>query len=136
MAEATLIISGGSKDIAVVTKTVRGKALEENRIAIAQEGESYPRTLVSCGRSLADQRIAIANPETLASCQPGEVGEIWVSGASIAKGYWRQPKITEATFNVYLKDTGEGPFLRTGDLGFLDEGELFFTRSPQGYDRH
>jgi acyl-CoA synthetase (AMP-forming)/AMP-acid ligase II len=127
MAEATLIISGGSKDTAVVTKKVQGKALEQNKIAIADVDEPHPHTLVSCGRSLQDQQLAIANPETLASCPPGEVGEIWVSGASIAPGYWRQPDITEATFNAYLQDTGEGPYLRTGDLGFIDHGELFFT---------
>lgn len=127
MAEATLIISGGSKNAAVVTKTVQGKALEENKIIDAHSNESYPHTLVSCGRSLVNQKIAIANPETLVSCPPGEVGEIWVSGSSIAQGYWRQPEITEATFGAYLKDTQEGPFLRTGDLGFLDQGELFFT---------
>ena len=127
MAEATLIISGGSKNTAVVTKTVRGKALEQNKIAIADDKEPHPHTLVSCGRSLFDQKLAIANPETLVSCNAGEVGEIWVSGASIAQGYWRQPQISEATFNAYLKDTNEGPFLRTGDLGFISEGELFFT---------
>ena len=126
MAEATLIVSGGS-NTAVVTKTVRGKALEQNKIEIANDSEPHPRTLVSCGKSLFDQRIAIANPETLVSCKPGEVGEIWVSGTSIARGYWRQPQISEATFNAYFKDTKEGPFLRTGDLGFISEGELFFT---------
>ena len=127
MAEATLIISGGSNNAAVVTKTVQGKALEQNKIATAKIGEPHPHTLVSCGRGLTDQKLAIANPETLASCQPGEVGEIWVSGSSIARGYWRQPEITEATFNAYLQDTQEGPFLRTGDLGFINRGELFFT---------
>ena len=127
MAEATLIISGGSKHTAVVTKTVRGKALEQNKIEVADDNEPYPHTLVSCGRSLFDQKIAIADPQTLNSCPSGQVGEIWVSGSSIAKGYWRQPEITAETFNAYLKDTGEGPFLRTGDLGFIDEGELFFT---------
>jgi acyl-CoA synthetase (AMP-forming)/AMP-acid ligase II len=134
MAEATLIISGGSKNSAVVTKTVQGKALEQNKIIPAENCESHTRTLVSCGQSLRDQKIAIvklaegiANPETLVSCQAGEVGEIWVSGASIAQGYWQQPQVTEVTFNAYLQDTNEGPFLRTGDLGFLDQGELFFT---------
>ncbi len=127
MAEATLIISGGSQNTAVITKTVQGRALQENKIIDAHPHESSPHTLVSCGRSLVNQKIAIANPETLVSCPPGEVGEIWVSGSSIAQGYWRQPEITEATFGAYLKDTQEGPFLRTGDLGFLDQGELFFT---------
>jgi acyl-CoA synthetase (AMP-forming)/AMP-acid ligase II len=127
MAEATLIISGGSQNAAIVSKTVQGKALEQNKIAIANAQEPHPHTLVSCGQSLQDQKLAIANPETLVSCLPGEVGEIWVSGASIAQGYWEQPEITAATFNAYLKDTGEGPYLRTGDLGFIDQGELFFT---------
>ncbi|MGL5074685.1 MAG: AMP-binding protein, partial [Waterburya sp.] len=115
------------KNTAVVTKTVQGKALEQNKIIPAEATESHSRTLVSCGQSLRDQKIKVANPETLVSCKPGEVGEIWVSGASIAPGYWQQPQVTEATFNAYLKDTNEGPFLRTGDLGFLDQGELFFT---------
>ncbi len=127
MAEATLIISGGSGENAVVTKTVQRKALEENKIISGDARDTSPHTLVSCGRSLIDQKIAIANPETLVSCQAGEVGEIWVSGSSIAQGYWKQPEITETTFNAYLKDTKAGPFLRTGDLGFLDRGELFFT---------
>lgn len=127
MAEATLIISGGSKNSAIVTKTVQGKALQQNKIVLADVNETHPHTLVSCGQSLKDQQLAIANPETLASCPPGEVGEIWVSGASIAQGYWRQPEITTATFGAYLQDTGEGPYLRTGDLGFIDQGELFFT---------
>ena len=127
MAEATLIISGGSGNRAVVTKTVQRKALEENKIIPADTGDSHPHTLVSCGRSLRDQNIAIANPETLISCKQGEVGEIWVSGSSIAQGYWQQPEITENTFNAYLKDTKVGPFLRTGDLGFIDGEELFFT---------
>ncbi|MBE9043301.1 fatty acyl-AMP ligase [Pleurocapsales cyanobacterium LEGE 10410] len=127
MAEATLIITGGSSNASVVTKTVKGKALEQNKIIPADIDDTYPRTLVSCGNSLKDQKIAIANPETMASCQPGEVGEIWVSGSSVAQGYWQQPQISEATFNAYLTDSNEGPFLRTGDLGFLDRGELFFT---------
>ncbi len=127
MAEATLIISGGSKNSAVVTKTVQGKALEQNQIVLADLNEPHPHTLVSCGMGLNDQKIAIANPETMVSCKPGEVGEIWVSGSSIAQGYWRQPQITKETFGAYLQDTKEGPFLRTGDLGFVDRGELFFT---------
>ncbi len=127
MAEATLIISGGSKNASVVTKTVQGKALSQNKIAIANPLAENSRTLVSCGGSLIDQKIAIANPETLVACKSSEIGEIWVSGASIAGGYWNQPQETEHTFNAYLSNTKEGPFLRTGDLGFLENGELFVT---------
>ncbi len=127
MAEATLIISGGLKNAAVVTKTVQGKALEQNRVAIASPEAENTRVLVSCGNSLPDQKIVIVNPETHTICSPGEVGEIWVSGASVASGYWYQNSETERTFNARLKDSQEGSFVRTGDLGFLENGELFVT---------
>jgi acyl-CoA synthetase (AMP-forming)/AMP-acid ligase II len=68
----------------------------------------------------------IANPETLSKCD-GQIGEIWVAGPSVSEGYWSLPEQTDRTFRAYLSDTGEGPFLRTGDLGFVDSGELFVT---------
>ena len=71
--------------------------------------------------------MIIVDPETLLPCSAEEVGEIWVSGASVAQGYWQQKEATEATFNAYLANTKEGPFLRTGDLGFLHNRELFVT---------
>ena len=59
---------------------------------------------------------------------PGEVGEIfWVAGPGVAKGYWNNPEETEQTFHAYLANTSEGPFLRTGDLGFLKDDQLFVT---------
>ncbi len=127
MAEATLIVSGGTAKNRVVTKSVRAQALEQNQILAATENESNSRILVSCGNSLADQKIEIVHPETLVRCHAGEVGEIWVSGPSIADGYWNQSETTERTFNAYLRDTQAGPFLRTGDLGFIEAGELFVT---------
>ena len=85
------------------------------------------RALVGCGENLPDQRIVIVDPDTLVSCPPGRIGEVWVYGPSVAQGYWQQPEATERVFHAKLKDTGEGPFLRTGDLGFLQDGELFIT---------
>ena len=82
---------------------------------------------MSCGRNPNDQKIVIANPESKTQCSDGQVGEIWVSGASVAQGYWRKPQETQETFNACLADNGERPFLRTGDLGFLLDGELFVT---------
>ena len=127
MAEATLIISGGKKNSNLVTKTVQSKALEQNKIVKANTDTDYSRTLVSCGNSLPDQKIAIVHPETLTVCPSGEVGEIWVSGGSIARGYWQQNAETQYTFNAYLKDRQDESFLRTGDLGFLENDELFVT---------
>lgn len=127
MAEATLIVSGGDKTQAPILKTIQASSLEHHQ-AIATNGHTdNTRIVVGCGSSLEDQAIAIVDPQTLTSCPPGQVGEIWVSGPSIAQGYWNQPSETQCTFSQYLKDTGAGPFLRTGDLGFMDNGELFIT---------
>ena len=75
----------------------------------------------------ADQQVLIVEPETRRACARREVGEIWVRGPSVAQGYWNQPEATLETFQRRLADTGDGPFLRTGDLGFLHDGELFVT---------
>src|SRR5205085_653595 len=79
-----------------------------------------------CGETLHDERV-IVDPETLTERSRGQVGEVWVKGASVAQGYWNRPEETEHTFRAYLSDTGAGPYLRTGDLGFLHDGELFIT---------
>ena len=63
----------------------------------------------------------------MTTCPAGSVGEVWVAGPSVADGYWGQPDETARTFRAFLKDTGKGPFLRTGDLGFIEDGELFLT---------
>ncbi len=125
MAEATLFISGGLKAQPPVLKTIQTEALTQNTVVEAQSLDSSVQTLVSCGHSLPDQTLKIVNPETQKCCHASEVGEIWVSGPSIAQGYWQQPVQTQATFAAHLD--GEGPFLRTGDLGFLVDGEIFFA---------
>jgi glutamate-1-semialdehyde-2,1-aminomutase len=128
MAEATLIISGGIKAARPVLKTVQGEALEQHRVVSASgENNDGVRKLVGCGQTLLEQQIVIAHPDTLIRCQPHEVGEIWVSGKNVAQGYWNRSEETQATFRAYEAGTGEGPFLRTGDLGFLQDGELFVT---------
>ena len=63
----------------------------------------------------------------MTKCPDRRIGEVWVAGPSVAQGYWHRAEETAATFRAFLKDTGRGPYLRTGDLGFLHEGELFVT---------
>lgn len=126
MAEATLIIAGVEKTTAPVLKTINAAELEKNQVVSAPTSEGLTRTVVGCGQSLPDQKILIVNPETLNLCSEAEVGEIWVTGPSIANGYWNKLEETQETFQATLA-TGEGPFLRTGDLGFLAQGELFIT---------
>ncbi|MCC5622120.1 condensation domain-containing protein, partial [Nostoc sp. CHAB 5715] len=127
MAETTLMITGGSKLVPPVLLSVQSAALLQNQIVPASKNETGIQTIVGCGQALQDLKIAIVHPETLTRCQPSEVGEIWVAGPSVTQGYWNQPEQTDYTFRAYLKDTQDGPFLRTGDLGFLHEGELFVT---------
>jgi acyl-CoA synthetase (AMP-forming)/AMP-acid ligase II len=68
-----------------------------------------------------------ATSDTSTECPPGKIGEVWISDPGVAQGYWDRPEQTEYTFHASLADSGKGPFLRTGDLGFLLDGKLFIT---------
>ncbi|MCM1984978.1 fatty acyl-AMP ligase [Lyngbya confervoides] len=152
MAETTLIATGGKKQHPPIFKTIQSRALGQNVALPLEHDGQESRTLVGCGQSLPDQRIIIVNPETRLSCAEHEVGEIWVQGPSVAAGYWNRDSLS--SFHGYLADNGfkrpaqkqqkiptdttanvritaekdeMGPFLRTGDLGFLSQGELFCT---------
>jgi acyl-CoA synthetase (AMP-forming)/AMP-acid ligase II len=128
MAEATLFITGGVKAQAPVIEWVEEEALQENRVVTASSELAAAKAVVGVGQAHGEQQVRIVNPETLRECRPGEVGEIWVSGPSVAQGYWNQPQKTAETFEAYLAGRQEGPFLRTGDLGFVrQDGELFVT---------
>ncbi|MEH2172819.1 SDR family NAD(P)-dependent oxidoreductase [Nostoc sp.] len=126
MAETTLLVSGGLKNAAPLVVTIDTTELAKNTVKITNEAEKAKK-IVSCGQSWLEEKIAIANPETLTLCPPGTVGEIWVAGQNVAGGYWDRPEETAKIFHAYTADTNEGPFLRTGDLGFLQDGELFVT---------
>ncbi|WP_394823562.1 amino acid adenylation domain-containing protein [Pendulispora albinea] len=109
LAEATLFVTGARKG-------------EGARVRSGGER----RSLVSSGRSAEGLRVHVVEPETKQLLEPGREGEIWISGDSVARGYWGQPAETEATFGAHLAN-GEGPFLRTGDLGIVEDGELYVT---------
>jgi amino acid adenylation domain-containing protein len=106
LAEATLFVTGGEPGRAPRVDAEGGR--------------------VSCGRPWLGQRLVVADAETGEERPAGAEGEIWLSGPSVARGYWRNPEATVHDFNAFLPD-GEGPFLRTGDLGFLAGGELYVT---------
>jgi acyl-CoA synthetase (AMP-forming)/AMP-acid ligase II len=128
MAESTLFITGGRPRQAPVIEWLEEEALQENRVITANPEQKGARALVGVGKTWLDQQIKIVDPQSLRECTIGQVGEIWVSGSSVAKGYWNRPEQTRKTFQAYLADTKEGPFLRTGDLGFVrEDGELFVT---------
>jgi acyl-CoA synthetase (AMP-forming)/AMP-acid ligase II/acyl carrier protein len=129
LAEATLFVSGKHTATPPTVLTIQADALKQNRVVkvSTDSPHEYIRTYVSSGPPPSGIKIMIAHPELRTVCSPGEVGEIWASGPSIAQGYWQRTEETQRTFHAYLADTGEGPFLRTGDLGFMQDGELFVT---------
>ncbi len=127
LAEATVFVSGGLKLAPPVLCSVQASALEQNRVVAATDKDEDSRLLVGCGRTWYDQEIVIVHPASATLCGPDQVGEIWVAGPHIAQGYWNNPEETKQTFQAYLSDPARGLFLRTGDLGFLKEGELFIV---------
>jgi len=127
LAEATLFVSGRLNPAVPVVKTFDRLALERNQVLETPVANEGTRSVVGCGRTLLDQQLAVVDPNTMTRCSSNRVGEIWVSGPSVGLGYWGHPAETEVIFSAQVADTGEGPFLRTGDLGFLKNDELFVT---------
>ncbi len=125
LAESTLFVSGVEQAAEPTVRVVDEAALERHRV---QPRAGTPgRTLVGSGRTWQDQAATIVDPVAGTRCPPDQIGEIWVSGPSVAQGYWQQPDETARTFGARLADGAGGPFLRTGDLGFIQDGELFIT---------
>jgi phthiocerol/phenolphthiocerol synthesis type-I polyketide synthase C len=126
LAEATLLVSGRSDWALPVVRHLDRAALSENRaVDVAPDGTAA--TIVGCGQPQHTIEVVIADPATRQSCADDEVGEIWVGGPSIPRSYWGRPAESADTFSASLSDSGRGPFLRTGDLGFVRDGELFIT---------
>ncbi|MEM9923111.1 MAG: AMP-binding protein [Cyanobacteria bacterium P01_D01_bin.50] len=127
LAEATLLVSSSPETEAPVVLNLEPSALEKDQIVEASNSSQIVRQVSGCGRLVCDTNVAIVNPQTLTRCAPDRVGEIWVSDKSVAQGYWQRPEETKRTFQAQIADTVEGPFLRTGDLGFIKDGQLFVT---------
>ena len=127
LAENTLLATTKPKGTKPVFIAVETAAMEQNKVVVVEPKQQGTRILAGCGKKVCDTNIAIVDPDTMTRCAEDEVGEIWINDPSVAQGYWQRPDVTKATFCAYLQDTKEGPFLRTGDLGFIHEGELFIT---------
>lgn len=127
LAEATLFVSGPQSVSAPTIRSVYREPLENNRIVSASAEDPNAQSLVSCGKAWLGQLITIVDPISCTACEAGQVGEIWVKGPSVAQGYWNMVEESIGTFQAYMTDTGEGPFLRTGDLGFVEDEEVYIT---------
>jgi acyl-CoA synthetase (AMP-forming)/AMP-acid ligase II len=128
MAEATLLISGGRRGDGHITRAVSRSALQAHSATEAAD-EADVQMLVGCGRALAGEQIAIVDPDSRTPLPTGHVGEVWVNGPNVARAYWRNEEATNTGLNAQMAGADDAAiWLRTGDLGFLDEtGELFIT---------
>jgi acyl-CoA synthetase (AMP-forming)/AMP-acid ligase II len=105
LAEATLMVTGGDKD----------------------SPPSVLDSVVGCGSAIDDEEVIVVDPLTRTRCADGSTGEVWVRGPSVAQGYWNQPHLTRETFHARLAVSDDGPYLQTGDLGFIDGRELYIV---------
>jgi amino acid adenylation domain-containing protein len=119
LAESVLFVTG--RDLVSTPHVAQSLPLSHDSVKSGMKAISH----ASSGRSWLGHRVAIVDQELKTLCPEGNTGEIWISGPSVARGYWGNPSLTNATFNAFFADGNEGPFLRTGDLGFMKDGELF-----------
>ena len=125
LAESTLLVSSTRGGEAPVFLSVDPDALA--RGDVRESDAPGARDLVASGTTFLGARVVIVDPVTQRICPEDKVGEIWVSGKSVAAGYWKRTEESVSTFEAFTADTGQGPFLRTGDLGFMRAGRLFVT---------
>ena len=126
LAESTLIVTGAQKGSDVSILKVDEDALNQDRV-VRPRSVDAERALVSCGAPMDGLDVVVVNPRTLRRLPGDRVGEILVKGDSVADGYWNNPLATREAFGIYLsqEDGGAGPYMRTGDLGFFRDGQLF-----------
>jgi len=127
MAEATLFISGSPKEGELSFLSISKKAYENLNVETVSVEAEDQESLVGCGSFGGGQKVVIVNPNTKNRCASNEVGEIWVQGESVAQGYWNRPDASQEAFQGRIAESGEGPFLRTGDLGFIQQGQLYIS---------
>lgn len=127
LAESTLFVTGSRNRRGFITKHIRKDGLRLNKVICTDASSAESITLIGCGNAWMNHQVLIVDPDERVGCESDRIGEIWIRGSSIAKGYWNRSDQTEYAFSAYLSDSGDGPFLRTGDLGFIQDDNLFIT---------
>ena len=125
LAENTLAVSLGGRNIISVNKNA--VALGKARMTTEVSEIGAATQIVSCGTPLPGLTVKIVDPEKHVALEPGRIGEIWIAGGSKCPGFWNNPELTQKLFHARLVDDSpyDDGYLRTGDMGFLHEGELF-----------
>ena len=127
LAEATVKVSGRLYGQKISYCLLDSDALAKHKLVFLSEEGPKSYVSVGCGWSSINADIRIVNAQTKELCAKDEVGEIWVSSTSVAQGYWKRPEETEKTFQAYVASSNEGPFMRTGDLGFIYNDQIHIT---------
>lgn len=123
LAEASLFVSGGFYKKIIYLSS---KDLQQHKKTIVSKSDPFAKAFISCGKTELD--IKIVNPETKKLVDSNQIGEIWIHGSSISKGYWQREKMTEEIFHAKIADDDSNKeYLRTGDLGFIDKDEVYIT---------
>lgn len=127
MAETTLIVTGGSDEEAPIVRPFDKYELVEHRVLRVDENHENARRLVGCGKILEEEEVLIVHPENHTPLPDDKIGEIWINSPSCGQGYWQREQETQETFRARLKPDNGKYYVRSGDLGFMDRGELFVT---------
>ncbi|KAA3617210.1 MAG: SDR family NAD(P)-dependent oxidoreductase [Calditrichaeota bacterium] len=127
LAEATLYVTGVHPEKSPQTLSLDSKALQKNQIAEVPTSHSDATIMTSCGYAQPEQAIAIIDPKTGEKVSDNMAGEVWIKGPNISQGYWGKKELSNETFNNFIKNTNDGPYLSTGDLGYLSDNELYIT---------
>jgi acyl-CoA synthetase (AMP-forming)/AMP-acid ligase II len=127
LAEATLFVAGGPPNRTPTVVSLDAGSLERDLASHSPVGADGSRCLVSSGKAAYDVILRVVNPKNNCECEDGNVGEIWLSSPSVAGGYWGNSGDSKQVFQAEMCADPQRRFLRTGDLGFLHDGELFIT---------
>lgn len=127
LAEATLMLTAKQYQDKTSSLSLNKSEFEQGRVVLADSNMIQSIPIVNCGKSVGDHHLQIVSPTTRMVLPELEIGEIWASGPGIARGYWNQPELTREIFGNVLASNPDISYMRTGDLGFMYQGDLFIT---------
>lgn len=127
MAETTLLVTGGDPGVKPIVQSFDKNELVQHRVVPCDMKDKDAKLLVGCGQVCRGESVVIVNPETLKPLQDNKIGEILINSPSSGMGYWNRTEETAATFKARINPDDGKDYVRSGDLGFMHDGELFIT---------
>ncbi|HWO12616.1 MAG TPA: AMP-binding protein, partial [Polyangiaceae bacterium] len=127
LAEATLLVTSGVVGRAPTVVELDAEPASKASVDAGRSRAAVRRKVVGCGFAPSDGRVVVVDHEAGSPCQDDQPGEVWVSGPHVAQGYWQEPEKSASVFGAALTSFPGERFLRTGDIGFMRDGELFVT---------